>query len=537
MAGACLPGLRPQAPGGRTCRRLCGKLSCMRVRAIIGVWLLFAACAKQTVSTEERLCDRGLCPQGYACGTRGTCVSVGGASCSTSDDCTATSCPPGAVPTCTLGNCYCGTPQQQGAPCQVDLECLSFACECVDDQCALAMECATQSCGACMYATSDGTCDPGNHLAAGVTQPNRCAAPRACFGDGCKLSLGADCSSGTHGDCESGFCECTSPDCSSRACAGAACICQYGPLGTCGNPLNDYVQDVGDCDAGTNNSQCIGGLCTPMCTAGAQQSQPCGTCGMGTQIRQCNGNHNWGPWAACTGGGACSPGATQSCGYCGTQTCQGDCTWGPCAGAGVCSPLQSNTQACGSCNSGTQSQTCQNDCTWSAWSACSGGGACSPGATLACGNCNTGTKTCQGNCTWGSCLGGGACSVGQTNVQACGNCNSGTQSQSCRSDCTWGAWLSCSGGGLCSPGASVSCGYCTSGTQTCQGDCSWGACSVNDCQPTASQSCGNCGTQFCGSGCQWGLCQNDRLANGTACSSWKDCCSLNCDNTSHRCAP
>ena len=77
----------------------------------------------------------------------------------------------------------------------------------------------------------------------------------------------------------------------------------------------------------------------------------------------------------------------------------------------------------------------------------------------------------------------GACAPGAVDTVACGNCNTGTKSRTCTGSCTWGAYGGCSGGGTCSPGATMGgCDPC--GEEVCQSDCKWGAC-----QPLAGKQC------------------------------------------------
>ncbi len=102
--------------------------------------------------------------------------------------------------------------------------------------------------------------------------------------------------------------------------------------------------------------------------------------------------------AGCTG--ACTPGQTQACGNCGTQTCTNSCTWGACTGQGVCAP--GATEACGNCGSATCTAACQ-------WGTCSGQGECAPGAVASCCPCGSqgcgceGSMTCSASCTWSQC--------------------------------------------------------------------------------------------------------------------------------------
>jgi hypothetical protein len=71
-----------------------------------------------------------------------------------------------------------------------------------------------------------------------------------------------------------------------------------------------------------------------------------------------------------SGGGGCTcsdgyaPGATKSCGNCGTQTCSSSCTWGACTGGGECSPGATNTGGCPNGQAGYITKTCNSACQW-----------------------------------------------------------------------------------------------------------------------------------------------------------------------------
>ncbi|MFQ6049550.1 MAG: pilin [Candidatus Paceibacterales bacterium] len=88
------------------------------------------------------------------------------------------------------------------------------------------------------------------------------------------------------------------------------------------------------------------------CSPGATKTRTCTYCvgtvyyTGGSQTRRCRSDFTWGRFSSCSGGTAscnaaqcgaeCSDGGTQTCGKCGSQTCQSDCRWGPCTGEGVC---------------------------------------------------------------------------------------------------------------------------------------------------------------------------------------------------------
>jgi len=105
----------------------------------------------------------------------------------------------------------------------------------------------------------------------------------------------------------------------------------------------------------------------------------------------------------------CTPGATQSCGNCGTQTCLSNQTWGACSNQGVCVPGATSTVACGD-HCGTRTDTCSTTCQWQI-GACGSEGVCSPGESQECCECPGGACSCWGfqsctsSCTWGTCFG------------------------------------------------------------------------------------------------------------------------------------
>jgi hypothetical protein len=217
------------------------------------------------------------------------------------------------------------------------------------------------------------------------------------------------------------------------------------------------------------------------CSVGAFQEQSCGKCG--TQNRSCTGTCSWGAWSMCMGEGACSPGQSKMegmCGNCGQQkwVCGGNCQWqmDQCVNQGTCSPGSSKTEgSCGKC--GKYQYQCTNSCTWSQ-QGCVGEGVCTQGTTKtegSCGKCGQQQYSCNSSCQWqtGSCINQGTCNIGETQSQPCGKC--GTQTRTCNNSCVWGNWGSCSGEGVCSPGASQSC-TSACGTQSCGSNCQWNSC-------------------------------------------------------------
>lgn len=101
--------------------------------------------------------------------------------------------------------------------------------------------------------------------------------------------------------------------------------------------------------------------------------------------------------------------------------------------------------------------------------------------------------------------------------QACGNC--GTQTRTCNpATGEWSAWSSCTGQGVCAPGATQVCNG--DGQQTCKSNCTWGNCcnpdpTCEDCGGTWRYATCNCD---CGYGCTF------IVGHGCKCGNlWKSC--------------
>ncbi len=252
---------------------------------------------------------------------------------------------------------------------------------------------------------------------------------------------------------------------------------------SCGNSGTQTRTCTPSCGGGTCSAwgACTGQTC-PSSTKPAS-SEACGNCNKGNRTRSvtCSSDGTWqtGAWGACAGGGECSPGAQRvlSCpsGPSGAERCSDTCDWyirKPCMNTNECVGMQ--IQSCGNC--GSQTRTCDTSTgQWSDWGDCQNQGVCSPDSTQTCNG--TGTKTCSSYCYWGACS---VINCDETNKpatsQACGNCNMGTQTRtvSCNtSDGTWttGSWENCTGGGVCSPGATQACGG--TGTKICTNSCAW----------------------------------------------------------------
>ena len=177
--------------------------------------------------------------------------------------------------------------------------------------------------------------------------------------------------------------------------------------------------------------------------------------------------------------------------------------------------LKDSTTVTDSCNN-----TCKSDCS------CTN---CTPN----CGPPGTTTHCCKGVC-------GAECSTGETKSctksytykKCVGNCcQSVTENfngtQSCQSDCTWGACVvSNPPSDQCSTNSQ--CGGCNPGaTQSCTKSCTYKKCVGSSCSSVTE---GISGTQTCSSSCTWGSCLATCPSN--QCSSDSDCvttCSDSCD--------
>ncbi len=106
--------------------------------------------------------------------------------------------------------------------------------------------------------------------------------------------------------------------------------------------------------------------CAPTSTCDGESTRACGNCNTGTQTRTCNTTTGqWSAWSACTGGGVCAAGATQTCGNNGIKTCTSSCAWSPChdcddydyrsSHKSVCCPQVSLAEDDGTCYSRTWS--------------------------------------------------------------------------------------------------------------------------------------------------------------------------------------
>jgi hypothetical protein len=490
-----------------------------------------SSCTTNLECSTQNVCADGSCgrqPIGGLCGHDADCASnfcAQGVCCNTRCDGSCQACNlPGLAGTCSAvpegGQDPAGMCHDQGpASCGTDGTCNGAgACRkygaatiCAPQTCVGGLKTLASTCsgtGECIVGASV-TCAPYtcsadatncNGACAGEGPSPQCQAPNRCLGGKCgQAAKGQSCQDNS--DCQAGL-SCSSGVCCDRACGGSCESCTVsGSVGTCtaigcvpGSAQTCGMGGTQSCSNACQWSSCMGQTCA------GPASQACGTCG--TQTRTCD-NGVWSGWSACSNEGVCAPGSMKTCGTGGNQTCNAACQWDACGGQTCAGPA---TQACGNC--GTQARTCNNG-SWSAWSACSGEGACAPSATQACGA--GGSRTCGASCQWGTCL-GQPCAGPAT--QACGNC--GTQARTCNNG-VWSDWGACGGEGACAPGATQACGM--GGMQTCGATCQWDACGGQPCAGPATQACGNCGTQArtCNNGTwsDWGACGGEGCAPGT----------------------
>jgi hypothetical protein len=308
-----------------------------------------------------------------------------------------------------------------------------------------------------------------------------CPAGRSCCASGCSDTNidSLNCGSCNHA-CEN----------DSTCCGGSCCGGTGTNQGCC-----PYTGRTG---LGLGNYTCVGLLPNGQPEGETDNPYNCGTCG---NVCSNDGPANSHPVCLppTTGGMllptrcsyACNPGFTECGGLCvmcpdggvcsGTScVCPGGMT--PCGPApGVCSNLQEDPDNCGSC-----------------------GFTCISGST----------------CTSGKCLCSGSSS------RPCGNC--GTQTRTCNANGTWSGWSTCSGQGTCAPGSRQSCEQ--NGTQTCGSNCKWGACTCSSpnvlcrglCVNTSSDP-NNCGS--CGHGCDGKPCVGGQCA---PCASGQQLCGGQC---------
>jgi hypothetical protein len=431
--------------------------------------------------TQRRTCRNGTWGEWGACTSQGVCAPNAAESCGSDGTRSCES-------TCEWGSCT-------GQVCE-------------------GME--VEACGNC--GTRRRTCNNGL-----LSEWGPCLEQGECT-PGTTQACGADGTQGCMGNCRWGVC-------GAQICAGApsqAC-------GNCGTQTRGCTaatatwsafgacEQEGVCEAnstracGSRGMQTCGGNCQwdIACTGQVCEgpaTQVCGNCGI--QTRSCDTNTGvWSEWSICLREGACVPGAQQSCGVGGTQTCLDSCQWSlECSGQACAGEM---TQSCQRC--GTQSRMCNgSSATWLPWGACLNQGPCNPGSTRRCGA--GGTQLCDPDCTWNEACTGQACEGPSS--QPCGDC--GTQTRTCDgSTGRWSNWSNCSGQGPCTPGELETCG--ANRTHTCNDRCAWGTCGCeagfmacgNACADLDSDPlhCGGCNQSCNGRACIDGQCE--ACASGT----------------------
>lgn len=337
----------------------------------------------------------GLCPSAFACVQASSATSGQSAKqclpLSGQCPCTAAAVTAGAATSCTKGNLNgqckgtrvctasglgpCNAPTPAPETCNtIDDDCdgevdEGLLCNCPDTACLIGDKCISAGsknpldpCKVCNplqnaqdWSVQNGlACDDGN----ACTQGEKCSSGQcqggsavdcSAWNSACAIGVcgakGCAAQPKSGGSCDDGD-PCTSGDiCSSGQCKGAPKDC---------SAFDNACSGKGICVGGQCQSSGSGG--TPVCTAGAQESesQPCGNCGTQTRKRTCTNVCSWGAWSAwsdCAGVGVCMPGATEACTEgCEVKTCSNSCQWGACGlkeGA-VCSwKAGTNYQCCG----------------------------------------------------------------------------------------------------------------------------------------------------------------------------------------------
>jgi len=481
--GSCTPGMTEACGrgGSRTCGGNCE----------------WSACQAQTCSgpssqacgncgTQTRNCDNGVWSAWSACEAQGECQPNDTRGCGSS-----------GTQAC-MGNCRWGS--------------------CGDQSCAGA---PSEACGMCGTRTRSCDASSGMWSVFGACSDEGACVPnttRACGNGGMQAC---------RGDCQW-----------ESACTGQSC---NGPrtraCGNCGTQMRNCDSNTGtwsewsacngegQCEpndtraCGSNGTQVCGGNCEwdaacsgQTCSGVARQG--CGNCG--TQTRSCDSNSGtWSEFSECANQGACRPGAARGCGSGGTQVCTTSCQWPTtCTGQECSGPP---ARECGNC--GMQTRTCNTSTgQYGDWSACTGGGSCSPGATRTCGG--TGTQACSDSCEWSA-----ACSCPAGSHLCGGQCVSNASPGSCGTACSAcpapaGTVATCDGAscGLgCSGAGQTLCGRSCTNLQNDAANC--GRCG-NPCPLGEVCSAGVCGCPAGQHRCDGACVSNSALATcGTSCTT------------------
>lgn len=108
-------------------------------------------------------------------------------------------------------------------------------------------------------------------------------------------------------------------------------------------------------------------------TANVIAKKSCGVCGTAETVCLDDGvAKKWSPYGQCGSelAGGCTPGSTQACGNCGTQTCSQFCAWGACNGqpANSCAPGGVDLVGAGCPTNTFRQRTCKPDCSYTNFS-------------------------------------------------------------------------------------------------------------------------------------------------------------------------
>jgi hypothetical protein len=363
--------------------------------------------------------------------------------------------------------------------------------------------------------------------------------------------------------CTWGMCDVSSAECVPG---------EFRDCGKCGTEVcNDYglwagvCENQGVCQPGTSktsysdegcphtvtcSNQCTWPTVSDECSPDESTTSGCG----GGQYKECGDNCQW---ESCQSIPGCSQGATETCGLCGTRTCndrycvsQSQWTrycytygyrWGECLNQGVCDPGTTMTSYSDegwpheiTCNSGCQWNPTPTDecsvgekqgctaydgrlgnkyCENGDWSSCVPESECVPNSIESCGNC--GTKVCSSLGTWGTCSGQGNCAPGQTrSVNSAQGCS---HQIICKQDCSWPSTPV----DQCMAGSTRLCNVDgVPGDEICNNVCMWGGCDISgECVPGDQKDCGECGIQDCNDQGVWGECYPD--------PNWQNICAEN----------
>ena len=201
----------------------------------------------------------------------------------------------------------------------------------------------------------------------------------------------------------------------------------------------------------------------PCESAGTIETVSCGRCG--SVERFCTAGGVW-AYGDCEGQGGCEPGAMSevTCGDCGTQMarCTDACEWEPteeCSDEGECTPGTRTRNGVGCGPGETREVTCTDTCELAPAGECESDECDSPGSIedVSCGSCGTQTRFCTVDGVWeyGLCEDEpeDACVPGTIEPMECGMC--GSRTRRCLASCTWDESGSCTGEGVCAPGATM----------------------------------------------------------------------------------